>query len=120
MGENPRAHHTGIFHQRLRISPRDKKIKSYPGPRAAAVPAQVVGLFEAKRRLGNDSVSWSSLVQPSVEMCLAGVEVGFSLAHNLNEYRTRIWGEVGGGSLEDVFSRDTRKRQLLKIGDKVK
>eukprot|EP00095_Tigriopus_kingsejongensis_P000699 maker-scaffold58_size443543-snap-gene-2.12 protein:Tk00699 transcript:maker-scaffold58_size443543-snap-gene-2.12-mRNA-1 annotation:"gamma-glutamyltranspeptidase 1" len=53
------------------------------GPLAIAVPGELKGYWEAKQRYGNPDVSWSSLLQPSIDMCRAGIKISFSLAKPL-------------------------------------
>ena len=48
---------------------------SLEGPLAGGVPGQVAGFWEAKQAYGNPAVSWESLLQPTVAMCLQGIEV---------------------------------------------
>ena len=42
------------------------------GPRSAAVPGEVKGYWEAKRRFGNPDISWKQLIQPSIDLCNNG------------------------------------------------
>lgn len=65
------------------------------GPLAIAIPGQVRGLYEAKQRYGNPDVSWASLIQPSIDMCLDGIEVGFSLAKEMVEAEEAIRNDPG-------------------------
>ncbi len=43
---------------------------SQRGPLSVAVPGELMGYWEAKKRHGNPEVSWESLVQPTIGMCL--------------------------------------------------
>jgi gamma-glutamyltranspeptidase/glutathione hydrolase/leukotriene-C4 hydrolase len=65
------------------------------GPFALAVPGQVKGLYEAKVLYGNPDVSWMSLVQPSVDMCRTGIEVGAHLKSAMDEKEVEIRSDPG-------------------------
>ncbi|TRY70401.1 hypothetical protein TCAL_02843 [Tigriopus californicus] len=56
------------------------------GALAAAVPGEVKGYWEAKKRYGNPDVSWASLIQPSIDMCRQGVYVSFSAANAMEDH----------------------------------
>jgi len=73
----------------------DDLSQSSRGPRAAAVPSKVIGLWEMKERLGNPQITWESLVQPSIDICFEGIEVGFSLAENIANYEDDIRADPG-------------------------
>lgn len=53
------------------------------GPRAAAVPGTVAGLYAAWQRFG--SLPWSALVQPAVELASEGFMVSSDLAYVLGQ-----------------------------------
>ena len=65
------------------------------GPNAAAIPAQIRGLWSAKQRFGSDQVSWSRLLQPSIDMARNGIEVGFSLRSALVDKEEQIRADPG-------------------------
>ena len=66
-----------------------------PGPRAAAVPGEIRGYFEAKRRFGNPAVSMKSLIEPSIRMCLQGIRVTDKVASALKGQKERILNDPG-------------------------
>jgi gamma-glutamyltranspeptidase len=49
----------------------------------------------AKERFGDPTVSWSRLLQPSIDMCTNGVTVAFSLAGALNSSKLSILNDPG-------------------------
>ena len=50
------------------------------GPLAIAIPGEVAGYWDAKERYGNPDMTWSRIVQPTVDMCRQGIPVSASLA----------------------------------------
>ena len=52
----------------------------FQGPLAIAIPGEVAGYWEAKKRYGNPDMTWSRIVQPTVDMCRDGIPVSASLA----------------------------------------
>ena len=52
----------------------------YTGAGAVAVPGEVKGYFEAKKRFGNSSIPMTRLVQPIIKMCKEGIRTTRSLA----------------------------------------
>ena len=65
------------------------------GGLAIAVPGQIKGLWEAKQRYGNPQVSWESLIQPSIDLCLEGIPVSFTTAQSLKSKRYHILQDPG-------------------------
>jgi gamma-glutamyltranspeptidase/glutathione hydrolase/leukotriene-C4 hydrolase len=65
------------------------------GPLAAAVPGEIRGLFEAKKRYGNPGVSWASLLRPTIDMCRSGLTISRSLADALAEKTPEIFADPG-------------------------
>ena len=59
------------------------------------VPGQVLGLFEAKEKYGNPDISWSSLIMPTIEMCLNGITVSPDVAYALNDQRKYVLLDPG-------------------------
>ena len=53
------------------------------GGLAIAVPGQIKGLWEAKLMYGNPQISWESLIQPSINLCLEGISVSLETAESL-------------------------------------
>ena len=60
-----------------------------------AVPGQILGLFEAKEKYGNPDISWSSLIMPTIEMCLNGITVSPDLASALKEKKEYVLLDPG-------------------------
>lgn len=45
------------------------------GPLASGIPGFVAGTWALKQRLGNPAISWSSLIQPAIDLCYTGITV---------------------------------------------
>jgi gamma-glutamyltranspeptidase len=54
-----------------------------------------LGYFEAKERFGSPSVSWASLVQPTINLCESGVPMTGSLLQALEIKRDRTMRDKG-------------------------
>ena len=54
-----------------------------------------MGMWQAKQRYGNPDVSWSSLIQPSIDMARNGIELGFTMAKYLQESSEYIKEDPG-------------------------
>ena len=65
------------------------------GPLSVAVPGEVKGYFAAKQKYGNPLVSWSSLIEPSIQMAEQGIRVSWSLAEALVKERQNIFRDPG-------------------------
>jgi len=57
---------------------------STKSPLAVAVPGEIAGYWEAKRRYGNSLISWARIIQPTIDMCRDGIPVSWSLASVLS------------------------------------
>ncbi|XP_023328042.1 glutathione hydrolase 2 isoform X3 [Eurytemora carolleeae] len=68
---------------------------SHYGPLASGVPGFILGTWELKQRLGNPSITWESLLQPSVDLCFNGIEVNFHAYHMMHQERERIYADPG-------------------------
>lgn len=98
------------------------------GGLAIAVPGQIRGLWEAKQKYGNPQVSWESLIQPSINLCLEGIPVSLDTAQSLKSKRYWILQDPGMKEIfinpntgdvwqyGDVFTWPTLARTLQKIG----
>ena len=64
------------------------------------MPSQVKGLWEAKQKYGNPQVSWQSLIQPSINLCLEGIPVTFSMAKSLQSKKEQIFKDTG---MKEIF-----------------
>ena len=56
---------------------------SAKGPLSVAVPGEIKGYQKAKEMFGNPSVSWESLIRPSIDLARNGIPVTFSKANAL-------------------------------------
>ena len=56
---------------------------SAKGPLSVAVPGEIKGYQKAKEMFGNPSVSWESLIRPSIDLARNGIPVTFSKAEAL-------------------------------------
>lgn len=59
------------------------------------MPGEIKGYWEAKKRFGNDQVTWASLVQPSIDMCRQGIPVTFSAASNMKKKEADLRRDPG-------------------------
>ena len=50
------------------------------GPKSVAVPGELLGYVEAKRRFGNPEISWLDVIGPTIDICKTGIPVTRSLA----------------------------------------
>ncbi len=83
----PAASTTNMYHGNL--------IESSLGPKAAGVPGEIRGYWDAKQKFGNKDVSWKSLVQPSIDMCREGIPVTSSHAEKLKLHKESILKDPG-------------------------
>ena len=83
------------------------------GGLAIAVPSQVKGLWEAKQKYGNPQVSWKSLIQPSINLCLEGVPVTFSMAKSLQSKKAQIFMDPG---MKQIFG-NPQTQDVWNYGD---
>ncbi|TRY75769.1 hypothetical protein TCAL_12699 [Tigriopus californicus] len=51
------------------------------GALAVAVPGELLGYEEAKKRFGNPDITWASLIEPSIQLCEQGVPLSETLSH---------------------------------------
>lgn len=73
------------------------------GPRSAAVPGEVRGYWEAKKRLGSPHISWAQLVQPAIDLCEGGITVTAHAARALSRSQSKILADPGLRSGSVVF-----------------
>ena len=55
--------------------------------RSVAVPGEVAGYWAARQRFGNPDISWSRIMQPSIDLAREGIPVSRTLAEKLR-YRS--------------------------------
>ena len=65
------------------------------GTKSVATPGELRGYWEAKQLYGNKSISWESLLIPSITMCNNGVEVNWHLAQTLKNKEQVINNDPG-------------------------
>jgi len=70
------------------------------GPAASGVPGELMGYWEAKEKLGNPEISWSDLVQPTIELCKNGVPISSALASAIQRSEKSIRKDPG---LKEIF-----------------
>ena len=58
---------------------------SSKGPLSIAVPGEIAGYWEARRRFGNPEISWQRILQPTIDMCRTGVQVSHTMAGELED-----------------------------------
>ncbi|XP_023326865.1 glutathione hydrolase 1 proenzyme [Eurytemora carolleeae] len=56
---------------------------SQRGPLSIAVPGEISGYWEAKKRFGCTCMSWARLVEPTINMCRNGITVSWTHANTL-------------------------------------
>ena len=83
------------------------------GPKAAGVPGEVLGYWEAKQKFGNPKISWKELVKPSIDLCLNGITVSSHAARCLKKRKDHIKRDAG---LKSVFV-NPKTGDVLKKGD---
>ena len=65
------------------------------GPLSIAIPGEIFGYFEAKKKYGNKNISMLSLMQPTIDMCRNGIEVSWSAAKDLKSSEKLIFKDPG-------------------------
>ncbi|XP_040563910.1 glutathione hydrolase 1 proenzyme isoform X2 [Lepeophtheirus salmonis] len=83
------------------------------GPLSMAVPGEIMGYWEMKKTLGSPSVTWESIIQPSIDMARNGIQVSKHLAKTLKEMRDYIFMSQG---LKEIFV-DPGTNDILQEGD---
>ena len=63
---------------------------SVKGPLSVAIPGEIKGYQKAKEMFGNPSVSWESLIRPSINLARNGITVTFSKADALKSSKDAI------------------------------
>ena len=48
-----------------------------------AVPGEIAGYWAARRKYGNQEISWRTILQPTIDLCRKGIPVTASLAETL-------------------------------------
>ena len=96
--DNPMGAQEGEETKRRRQS--RTALKNFPflfgsGPLAMGIPGEIKGYWEAKQRYGNPSITWASLIQPTIDMCRNGITVSFSMWEALTSKSDEIKNDVG-------------------------
>lgn len=60
-----------------------------PGARGIAVPAEVVGYYEAYQKFGG-KLSWEQIVEPTIKICEDGVPVIQYVENTINKKKDDI------------------------------
>ena len=63
---------------------KDRPKTSTEGPLSVAVPGEIKGYFEAKKRFGNKAISMLELFEPTIRLCEEGFKVTRSLEKAIN------------------------------------
>jgi gamma-glutamyltranspeptidase/glutathione hydrolase/leukotriene-C4 hydrolase len=87
---------------------------STSGGKAVAVPGDVKGLWELHQRHGK--LKWKKLLQPVIDLCRNGIEVGDHLARMITSYENGLRAEP---SLREIFINQVTN-ETLKLGEKYK
>jgi len=64
---------------------KENNASSTKGAMAAGVPGEIMGAWEAKQRLGNPKVKWSTLLAPSIKLCQDGIPVNAHAARSMSK-----------------------------------
>jgi len=91
----------------------DIKGSSKLGPKAAGIPGEVLGYWEAKQKFGNKDISWADLIQPSIDLCMKGIKVHEHMASSLEKKKDYIKADPG---LRSVYV-NNKTGEVYKKGD---
>eukprot|EP00096_Caligus_rogercresseyi_P005675 TRINITY_DN21648_c0_g1_i1.p1 TRINITY_DN21648_c0_g1~~TRINITY_DN21648_c0_g1_i1.p1 ORF type:complete len:484 (+),score=97.30 TRINITY_DN21648_c0_g1_i1:63-1454(+) len=83
------------------------------GPLSIAVPGEINGYWEMKKSYGSPSVSWESLIEPSIDLARNGIKVSQHLAKTLEKVKDFVFMSQG---LKELFV-DPGTNDLLREGD---
>jgi len=92
---------------------QDVKGSSKLGPKAAGIPGEVLGYWEAKQKFGNKEISWADLIQPSIDLCMKGIPVSMNAARSLQKQKDHIKADPG---LRSVYV-NNKTGEVHKEGD---
>ena len=64
-----------------------------------AIPGEVLGYFEAKKRFGNPEIPMKDLIEPTIRLCEEGIPVTRSLVRAANAVwerlsQDKVWRQV--------------------------
>ena len=62
---------------------------------AIAVPGEILGYFEAKKKFGNSEVSMETLMQPTITLCENGIKVTRTLSNAIVKQAKDIFEDAG-------------------------
>ncbi len=65
------------------------------GPFSMCIPGAVMGLWEAYQLYGSGLMTWSRLIEPSIDMCYDGIEVGSALRSAMEDKEDYIKADPG-------------------------
>lgn len=104
----PKAATQDMYHGNPRLSS--------VGGLSVAVPGEIKGYAKAKELFGNPSVSWESLIRPSIELARSGIPVTFSKATALQQSEGQIRMDPG---MSEIYI-NPATNDTWKEGDKYK
>ena len=67
----------------------DNPKASKEGALSVAIPGELKGYFEAKKRFGNPTISMLELFQPTIDLCNEGFKTTHSLEQGMYEIRLK-------------------------------
>ena len=62
---------------------------------AIAVPGEILGYFEAKKKFGNSKVTMESIMQPTIALCENGIKVTRTLSRVIAKKAKDIYEDAG-------------------------
>ena len=65
------------------------------GVASIAIPGEILGYFEARKRFGNPNLSMEKIMKETINLCKRGITVSRSLAKNLKKTEQDVRNDVG-------------------------
>ena len=72
----PGLANTHMFHGNASLSSK--------GGLSVGVPGEIAGYWEARRKYGNQDISWRRIIQPTIDMCRQGIPVSWTMADHIS------------------------------------
>ena len=65
------------------------------GVTSIAIPGEILGYFEARKRFGNPNLSMERIMKETITLCKRGITVSRSLASHLKKTEKDVRNDVG-------------------------
>ena len=65
------------------------------GVASIAIPGEILGYFEARKRFGNPNLSMKRIMKETIELCKRGITVSRSLARALKKTEQDVLNDLG-------------------------